>query len=148
MKSPTLISFYSSPARSLTALAIVVLGLHAQAADFHVSLTGRDSNKGSVDSPFATLAAARDAARKVAGKEQVTVHVADGIHYLPATLVFGPEDSGSKQHPVLWRAENEGKAVISGGKKLQLDWKPWRDGILMATTPAIATRCFCPPESK
>lgn len=135
----TLIRSRSFRPRSLTALAMIALGLHAHAADFRVSLAGKDSNPGSAEAPFATLAAAQKAARKVAGKEQVTVHVGDGIHYLPATLVFGPEDSGNKQQPVLWRAENESKAVLSGGKQLQLDWKPWRDGILMATTPAGIT---------
>jgi hypothetical protein len=134
-----LISSHSFPARSLTALAVVALGLHAQAADFHVSPTGRDSNNGTAGAPFATLVAARDAARKVVGRESVTIHVADGIHYLPETLVFLPDDSGTKQHPVLWRAVNEGKAVLSGGRKLQLDWKPWRDGIFMAATPSGIT---------
>jgi hypothetical protein len=107
--------------------------LHA--AEFHVAPNGKDSNKGTSASPWQTLAAARDAARAFAGKEPVTIHVADGVYYLPETLVLSAADSGSAKHPVIWRAVNEGKAVISGGKKLNLDWKPWRDGILMATTP-------------
>jgi len=111
----------------------------AQAADFHVSTTGKDSNPGSAEAPFATLSAACDAARKKVGKESVTIHVGDGIHYLPETLVLRPEDSGTKEYPVVWRAVNEGKAVLSGGRKLQLDWKPWRDGIFMAATPAGMT---------
>ncbi len=123
----------------LSLLAIVLFGWHAQAADFHVSLTGKDSNPGSANAPFASLAAVRDAARTKAGKEAVTIHVADGIHYLPETLVFRPEDSGTKEYPVVWRAVNEGKAVLSGGRKLTLDWKPWRDGIFMAATPAGMT---------
>ncbi len=139
MKPTNLMSTYSFPARSLTALAIVVLSSHAHASDFYVSLTGKDSNKGSAAAPFATLGAARDAARSKTGKESVTIHVADGIHYLPETLVFRPEDSGTKDHPVVWRAVNEGKAVLSGGRKLKLEWKPWRDGIFMATTPAGMT---------
>jgi hypothetical protein len=98
---PTLISSHSFPARSLAVLTIVVLGLHAQAADLHVSLTGKDSNPGSAEAPFTSLSKARDAARKFAGKEAVTIHVGDGIHYLPETLAFRPEDSGTKEHPVL-----------------------------------------------
>lgn len=123
-------------AGSMPAIAIGLLLLPSQAAEFHVSPAGRDSNPGSAAAPFATPTAARDAARKVAGKEAVTIHLADGVHYLPETLVFLPEDSGTKEHPVVWRAVNEGKAVLSGGRKLQLDWKPWRDGIVMASTPA------------
>jgi hypothetical protein len=112
----------------------------AQAEDLHVSPEGKDGNPGSKAAPFRTLAAARDAARdaarRLAGKEAVTIHVADGIYHLPETLVLTPQDSGTAKHPVTWRAVNEGKAVLSGGRKLKLDWKPWRDGIMMAATPA------------
>ena len=112
------------------------LTMQMYAAEFHVSPAGIASNPGTAAAPFATLDAARDAARKFAGKEPVTIHVADGIYYLPETLVLTPQDSGTAQHPVTWRAVNDGKAVLSGGRKLKLDWKPWRDGIMMATTPA------------
>jgi Right handed beta helix region/PDZ domain len=138
MKSK-IIRFCRLITKSMLALSISQVSLPSHAAEFHVSPTGKDSNAGSAAAPFATPLAARDAARKVAGKEVVTVHVADGIYYLPATLDFLPEDSGTKQHPVVWRAVNEGKAVLSGGRKLKLEWKPWRDGILMATTPAGMT---------
>jgi hypothetical protein len=116
--------------------AILAAIWQVHAADMHVSPDGRDRNPGTSAAPFRTLAAARDAARKFAGKEAVTIHVADGFYDLPETLVFTPRDSGTAQHPVTWRAANEGKAVLSGGRKLKLDWKPWRDGIMMATTPA------------
>ena len=125
--------------RYLAVLSMLLPGFYAHAADFHVSLTGKDSNPGTAEAPFATLSAARDAARRKAGKESVTIHVGDGMYYLPETLVLRPEDSGTKEHPVVWRAVNEGKAVLSGGRKLKLDWKPWRDGIFMAATPAGMT---------
>ena len=121
------------------ALAAMFVPVLVSAADLHVSPEGKDTQPGTAAAPFATLAAARDAARKLAGKEAVTIHVADGIYYLPETLVFRPEDSGTREHPVVWRAANEGKAVLSGGRKLQLAWKPWRDGILMAATPSGMT---------
>lgn len=105
-------------------------------ADFYVSPHGGDSNRGTKESPFASLAAARDAARPVAGTEAVTVHVADGVYYLPETLMFTAADSGSAGHPVLYRAENEGKAVLSGGSRLDLNWTLSRDGVFQARTPA------------
>ncbi len=111
-------------------------GLPALAADLFVSPVGKDSNPGTVASPFQTLGAARDAARKVAGKETVTVHVADGVYYLPETLVFSPADSGTAMHPVTYEAVREGGAAISGGLKLSLKWTPYRDGIFQAATPA------------
>ena len=78
------------------------------AADLHVSTSGSDSHPGTRAAPFRTIAAARDAARKFAGKEPVTVHVADGVYYLPETLVFTPADSGTGKNPVIYQAANEG----------------------------------------
>ena len=117
-------------------VAMVVLGgLPVMAADLHVSPLGKDTNPGTAAAPFQTLAAARDAARKLAGTEQVTIHVADGVYYLPETLVFTAADSGTAKHPIIYEAVREGGAVISGGRKLDLKWTPYRDGIFQAAAP-------------
>ncbi|MEY4244104.1 MAG: hypothetical protein RLZZ245_1689 [Verrucomicrobiota bacterium] len=121
----------SIPAFSLLA----ALSVSAHALDLHVSPAGKDTNSGTEGAPLASLAAARDAARKVAAKETVTVHVGDGVYYLQETLVFTPADSGSAEFPVAYRAVNEGRAVLSGGSDLKLDWKPFRAGISQAATP-------------
>lgn len=108
----------------------------AFAADIYVSPDGLESNSGQSGQPLASLAAAQEKARSHAGKEAVTVHVADGVYYLPETLVFGPEDSGSEKHPVLYKAQSEGGAILSGGSELELSWKEYKDGIFQAETPA------------
>ncbi len=118
---------------------ILVLGWQAHAADLYVSEAGKDSNPGTEEAPLQTLGAARDVARQYAGKETTTIHVADGVYYLPETLVFATADSGTARHPVSYRAVNEGKAVLSGGVKLDLQWQPWRNGISVAATPAGLT---------
>jgi hypothetical protein len=115
-------------------VALAISG-QALALDLYVDPAGKDANPGTEGAPLASLAAARDAARKAAGKEAVTIHVVDGIYYLPETLVFTPLDSGSEKFPVNYRAVNEGRAVLSGGSELKLDWKPYRDGIFQAATP-------------
>ena len=46
----------------------------APAIDLFVSPTGDDSNAGTQESPLASLEAARNKARLVAGKEPVTIH--------------------------------------------------------------------------
>ena len=106
------------------------------AADLYVAVTGNDANPGTSAAPLKSLDVARKAARAFAGKESVTVFVADGVYYLPETLVFTSEDSGSKAHPVTYRAVNERRAVLSGGSKLDLHWQAYRDGIYQALTPA------------
>ncbi len=125
-----------STMKTLRHLPLAILcGLSAHAADFHVSPAGKDSNPGTQAAPFKNLSAARDAARKFAGKEAVTIHVADGVYYLPETLLFTPADSGSEKFSVIYQAVNEGKSVLSGGLKLDLKWESQADGIFKASTP-------------
>jgi len=125
------------PIACQTVAGVLSLALsgHALALDLHVALHGNDTNPGTETKPLATLAAARDAARKAVGKEPVTVHVGDGVYHLAETMVFTPEDSGSAEFPVIYRSVNEGRAVLSGGSELNLAWKPYRDGIFQAATP-------------
>jgi hypothetical protein len=121
--------------RSIVLTGVQLIAPIMHAVEFYVSPVGNDANLGTEANPLASLAAARDRVRALAGREQVTVHVADGIYYLPDTLVFTPEDSGAAAAPVVYRAQNEGGAVLSGGSNLELDWKPYRDGIYRAKTP-------------
>ncbi len=105
------------------------------ALEIYVSPKGSDTNTGSFKSPLATFSAAQRMARSYAGKEAVTVYFDDGTYYLQETLVFKPEDSGTVKYPIVYRAQNEGGAVLSGGLKLKLKWKRYRDGIFQAKTP-------------
>ncbi|TWU35034.1 right-handed parallel beta-helix repeat-containing protein [Novipirellula artificiosorum] len=116
-------------------LLLIAFGMRATAAmDLYVSPTGNDSNRGTKRAPVASLKRVQTLARSYAGTEPVTVHVADGVYYLPETLVFTEADSGSSDAPVRYQADNEGGAVLSGGSRLELTWKPYRDGIFMAQT--------------
>ena len=108
----------------------------AEAADLYISPQGADSASGQVGNPVKSFAAAQKKAQQFAGKEAVTIHVADGIYYLPKTLVFRPKDSGTEQFPVIYKAVNEGQAVLSGGSQLELTWTEYQDGIFKAETPA------------
>ncbi|MCM2373448.1 PDZ domain-containing protein [Aporhodopirellula aestuarii] len=114
-------------------LICVSLGV-VSAADIYVSPAGSDNNPGTQVAPVVSLEKAKSLAQPLAGKESVTVHVADGVYYLPTTLVFTPDDSGTAEYPVVFAAINEGGAVLSGGSQLDLDWKPFRDGVFMAKT--------------
>ncbi len=109
---------------------------NVQALDLYVSPAGSDAFVGTTqEKPVASLAKARDLARPYAAKKAVTVHVADGVYYLPETLTFASQDSGSEKNPVVYKADNEGGAVLSGGSKLELNWTSYKDGIFQAKTP-------------
>ncbi|MCO8124878.1 right-handed parallel beta-helix repeat-containing protein [Stieleria sp. TO1_6] len=111
-------------------------GPSAVAADIYVDPAGSDDHAGNASAPVASLSKAQSIARTMAGQQPVTVHVADGVYYLPDTLVFTPSDSGNASCPVTYQAEHESGVVLSGGSRLDLQWRPYRDGIVMAKTAA------------
>jgi len=102
-----------------------------------VAPNGNDKNPGTLDKPFATLERAQQAARKVAGREAVTVMLRGGTYYLAEPLGFSAADSGTKAAPVVYQAYQKEQPVISGGVRLEgLKWQPYKDGIMQAKVPA------------
>jgi len=109
------------------------------AGEIHVSPAGRDDGPGTAAAPLQTVAAARQVARQQAGREPVTVLFHAGTYYLPDTLVFTAADSGTKEMPVTYAAVPGEQVVLSGGRRLDLQWEPFRDGIMKARTPDATT---------
>ncbi len=109
----------------------------AGAADLYVSPSGDDTNPGSEARPLKTFAGARRAVRLVKADraEPITVHFAGGKYYLPETLVLTADDSGTQAAPIVYTGDPGQKVVVSGGSKVELDWKPFRDGIMKAEVP-------------
>lgn len=115
---------------------MLATGLHAAPhVEIHVSPDGRDAATGTAHTPLQTLEAAQQQARAHSGKAKVTVWCADGTYYLNQPLTLTAADSGTADLPVTYKAVHEGKAVLSGGILLDLDWQPHRDGIFKARTP-------------
>jgi hypothetical protein len=85
------------------------------ASDLYVSPTGSDANAGSLNSPLATLKAARDKADQVKANGSVTIYLRGGTYYLDTTVSFGPSNSGSPQAPITYKAYETEIPVISGG---------------------------------
>ncbi len=123
---------------AISALALLNSSL-SYGMDIYVSPQGVDSASGDKGMPLLSLAAAQQKARSVASKEAVTVYIEDGVYYLPTTLTFTAEDSGSKEYPVAYKAINEGGVIISGGSQLDLSWSPatenGTEGVYKASTP-------------
>jgi len=114
--------------KPLALTTIVVLSIVPfWAAEIHVSPMGDDAASGTADHPLATLARARDVARETK-ESMVVVHA--GTYYLPETLRLTPADSG-----LTIRAADGETVILSGGTKLDLTWRPYRDGIMQAKTP-------------
>src|SRR5262245_25861388 len=97
--------------------------------DFFVSPRGKDTWAGKLpepgehDGPFATVNRAREAARTLLRAldrpRPVRVVLRAGTYYLDSPLEFDPEDSGSRNAPVVYAAAPGEKVIVSGGRRLQ-----------------------------
>jgi len=97
----------------------------APRADFYIAVDGNDANPGTKEKPFATLAKARDAVRKLKKKscaDDITVLVRGGTYTIHETVVFGLEDSGSRDQTITYAAYPGEEPVFSSGKKIT-GWK-------------------------
>ena len=124
---------------TLAALLVTLVASAATSLTLHLSPTGNDANPGTPDKPLATLAAAQHAARAAVGREPVTILLHAGTYYLPETLRFTAEDSGTAKAPVVYAAAPGEQPIISGGARLQLVWTPLSNGVFQTQTPAGLT---------
>lgn len=85
---------------------------------FYVSPSGNDSNSGTIDQPFQTIAKAQQAVQQINSNMtgDIDVYLMGGTYYLKNTLNFGKEDSGTNGYSVKYEAYNSEKPVISGGQ--------------------------------
>ena len=121
----------SLPAEVLFGVAFSLLcsvGASAKAPEascFFVSPRGADSGDGSAARPFATLEQAREAVRalKAAGglpAGGITVSVGPGHYARRTSFVLGPQDGGSAEAPVVWKAASPGNVVLDAGIQVRL----------------------------
>ncbi len=120
----------------------------ASGPTFYVAPDGNDAwsgklfspNADKTDGPFGSLERARDGVREVkrAGLPQggITVLVRGGTYFLPESLRFEPEDSGSEDSPITYEAYPGETPIFSGGRSIG----PWRSEgeLFVADVPEVA----------
>jgi hypothetical protein len=118
-------------------------------ATFFVATDGSDAWSGKLaapnaektDGPFATVTRAKDAIREIKAEkslsEPVTVMVRGGTYFLDDTIVFGQEDSGTKDCPITYMAYPGEKPVLSGGKRITGPWKPYKGEIMVCSIKEV-----------
>jgi hypothetical protein len=89
----------------------------ATEATFYVSPSGNDSNAGSINAPFLTIARAQTAVRSLSGSMtgDIIVYLRAGTYPLSTPLAFGVQDSGTNGYHVIYQAYQNEVPVISGG---------------------------------
>jgi hypothetical protein len=117
------------------------MAVSASAAEFYVAPNGDDTHPGTKEKPFATLERARDAVRVLKKKGLpeggVTVRLKSGTHERKASFDLTVEDSGTKGAPVVYRAEQDVSAVLTGGLRIP-SLKPVNDRAILARLPEQA----------
>eukprot|EP00730_Choanoeca_flexa_P018055 TRINITY_DN8757_c0_g1_i1.p1 TRINITY_DN8757_c0_g1~~TRINITY_DN8757_c0_g1_i1.p1 ORF type:complete len:906 (+),score=246.00 TRINITY_DN8757_c0_g1_i1:1-2718(+) len=91
---------------------------------------GNDANEGTIDSPLKTVAIAVD---QTSGRPACTINLREGTHYLDATVHLSTNHNG-----LTIQNYNGERAIVSGGKRLKVDWKPY-------TPPSRPTPTPTPP---
>jgi hypothetical protein len=102
-----------------------------------ISPSGDDGNPGTSSEPIRTFHAAQLAARELKKQTsgELSVYFRAGTYYLPESVVFTPEDSGTEEGPVVFRSYPGEHVVLSGGSRIESHWTPYRDGILQTSVP-------------
>jgi len=126
-------------------IAVLLSTSHAALVRFYVSPQGNDSWSGRLvrpnaqrtDGPFATLHRAQQAVRELKARglrQPIEVVVGSGIYYLHEPLVFTPDDSGTADAPITYRAAKGATVVLSGGVPLS-GWRRVRDNLWSVPVP-------------
>lgn len=99
---------------------------------FYVDPTGDDAGPGSRTAPWASLAGAQQNLRALRASgaldRPVEVELAAGTWALTEPWTFAPEDSGTEDAPVTWRAPEGEEVLLSGGLALSgwtVDGSEW-----------------------
>lgn len=106
-------------------------------ADIYVAPNGNDTGKGTIDSPFKTLARAKEEVKKLPKTKDIVVELADGFYPVDSTIQFTSADSGNADCTIYYKAADGAKPVISGGTRLEGKWTvadevDWLQGDLKA----------------
>jgi hypothetical protein len=115
----------------------------------YVATTGNDAwtgqlpetNAAKTDGPLATLQRARAQMRELGPGRTRTVVVRGGSYFLDETFHLDKEDSGTAEHPILWRAEPGEEVRLVNGRPLGSDaFQPVTDAeALQRLSPAAQT---------
>ena len=127
----------------LFGLGIVRPAAAGEGVTLYVATNGSDRWSGRLaapnaarsDGPFATLEGARDALREVrrqGAPRPATILVRGGRYVLDRTLLFTPEDSGTAEAPVAYRAYPGETPALLGGIPVR-GWMRHKGGIFVAS---------------
>ncbi|MBT3346542.1 MAG: hypothetical protein HN404_26335 [Gemmatimonadetes bacterium] len=109
----------------------------APTTDLYVAIDGSDTAEGSQLRPFATIERARDVVRaqiRAGLSADLTVTIRGGTYYLPEGIQFGPQDSGTQDHSITYRAYRDEMVRLVGGVEIT-GFRPEEGQVVAAQLP-------------
>ena len=110
---------------------VTTLSIQAQQS-IYVSPTGNDRNAGTKEAPLASLPAAIKVIR-TSTEQDIILFLQNGIYHLEQPLTFSPDILAGKKLRITASAQSD-SVIISGNKKLSLQWKQGKQGLWEAQT--------------
>ena len=127
-----MIQYTKFPAAGAFVLLLTSLSLQA---DLYVDpANGGDQNSGSLEAPFRSLEAARDAMRKISRDSHTDsiIYLRGGIYPVTGTIRFDERDSGSNGRKIIYRAFPGETPVFDAGVKIT-GWQADAGGVWKAS---------------
>jgi len=113
----------------------------ASAQKFFLSPTGSDANPGTIDRPLATLNGARDRIRNYRKSNNIDkpleVIALEGEYFMFQPLNLTDGDGGTKDFPLVFKADEGKKVVFSGGTRVS-GFEKVNDRLWKAFIPQVA----------
>lgn len=105
---------------------VTLSACHAANQRIHVSPHGDDTHAGTSDRPLATLHEAQQRVRermRCGHEHPIEVLIHPGVYELERPLILTPEDSGTGEAPITWRAaDRNNKPTLSAGREITGTW--------------------------
>lgn len=118
-----------------------ITNISAQGLSLIVSPNGDDKNPGTAVLPLKSLEGARDKIRKLKSSssysDTVYVLIEPGHYNLKSTFTLLPEDSGSKNAPIVYKAKDGENTTFSGGMELS-GFIENENGLWVAQIPEVS----------
>ena len=118
--------------KSILILGFITLSAgtsYAQTSIF-VSPVGKDTNPGTKEKPYATIAKAQTEARQIKGG--VNIILRGGTYYLTQPVVITSQDSRPDNAPLTIKSFPGENVIISGAVAMKLKWTKYKNGIWQA----------------
>jgi len=118
--------------KSILILSVIMLsaGISYAQTTIFVSPVGNDTNPGTKEKPYATIAKAQIEAQQIKGALNIILR--GGTYYLTQPVVITSQDSRPDNAPLTFKSLPGENVVISGAVPLKLKWSVYKNGIWQA----------------